>query len=449
MSEAWRKKKYYTPRVLIETERILASPFPDAIVCLTGAQVEMLRNLMQYLHRRSTFAQGYEKGYYLAPNNTDWTTIQSIVSDLEESLMSTLCDTIAVILQEQADSLQAMKDCICHMSAMQEQLIGRLPNLSGYEDATLVNYLDPAESLGAPANPATDTERCELAQAFYYFLFQTYTEKLLPFANSTADSITAILVGLSTFAGLASFIGLPVAILANIVLAVVAWGIDGAIANFTNWLWDAKDEIVCILYNNYPDYESAAHAMETFIDGSTEISFLDRAVLKTMATSVWHMTFTSEDQQANDTWRDSFTVGQCDTCVPLPAGCASIDACNLAHWNGGTIVCVDGRAQIQGGDSHYLHNTLVAPALPAWITLDWIPRAPAAPTASMSFGVRDVVTTIEYNLKTTGLQTVDVQRMDYGSLPAAVVGHECQLWVKQETWSGEPVYFCLTDVDPS
>lgn len=449
MSENWRRKGYYTPRVLIETERVLASPFPDAIICLTGAQVEMLRNLTQYLHRRSTFAQDYKKNHYLAPNNADWVTISSIVADLEESLMSTLCEDILTTMQAQAASIEAMMLCVCHISAMQEQLISRLPDLTGYTDAALVNYLDQGQSMGAPTIPVTDTEKCEVSQAIYYYIFQMYTEKLLPFANSTADTITAALVAASTFAGLATFIGLPVALLANIVLAVVAWGIDGAIADFTNWLWDARDEMVCIYYTNLPDYDAAAVAMNAFIDADGSLSFLDKAVLKTVASSTWHMTFIVEDQQDNGTWDLSLIPGQCDTCVPLPSGCAQVEPCNLLHWNGGTIVCVSGRAQIQGGDSYYLLNTLNAPALPSWITLNWIPRSTSISTAKISFGVRDVTTGIEYNLLTTGDETVDVERMDYASLPGAVAGHECQLWIKQESWFGEPVYFCLTDVDPS
>jgi hypothetical protein len=442
-------KSYYDKRVLIDTQSVLNSTFPDVILCLSGAQVDMLRNLTQYLHRRSTFAEDYTDAGYLAPSNDDWSIIQGIVADLEEQLMATLCEAILVVLQEQADALKAMEACICHLSTLQEQSVARLPDLTGYVDQFLVNYGAPDESEGNPSIPPTDVAKCELAQAFYYYIFQMYTEELLPFANSTADTITAALVAASTFAGLASFIGLPVALLANIVLAIVAWGIDGAIANFTNWLWDNKDEMVCILYDNYPDYAAAASALGVYIDAAEDITFLDKQVLKSVALSTWHMTWVSEDQQVNGTWDASFIPGQCDACVPLPAGCAPVSACDLLDWNGGTVACVSGRAQIQGGDSYYLLNTIVAPALPSWVTLNWIPRATAFPTAKCSFGVRDMVTTIEYNLLTTGSESVDIERMDYAALPAAVVGHECQLWVKQETWFCEPVYFCLTDVDPS
>jgi len=72
MPESWRIKKYYDKRVLIDTVRVLDPQFPSTLICLDGAELEMLRNLTQYLHWRSTFAQGYETGYYLAPDNDDW-----------------------------------------------------------------------------------------------------------------------------------------------------------------------------------------------------------------------------------------------------------------------------------------------------------------------------------------------------------------------------------------
>lgn len=449
MAEAWRIKRYYVPRVLIDTERVLNPQFPDTVVCLTGSQVEMLRNLTQYLKRRSTFAQGYEEDYYLAPNNTDWVTIATIVAELEKTLMG--CDIQGIIdsIDAQTAVISALMQCVCAGAEYQQNLAGRLPTLDGYVNNTDVTYLSVEQTDKAPVTPGTDTEKCEFAQAVFYYTYQLYTETLLPFANSTSDNLVAAIVAATAFGALAGFVGIPVFVLAAIVGALVAWAIEGSIANFTNWLWDNKDEIVCILYNHLPDYVSAASAMAAYIDSVSEISFLDKAVLKTVLASSWHYSWIIFDQDTNGTWDASMIIGQCDSCDPLPVSCASVESCDLLDWNGGTIVCVLGRAQIQGGDSYYLLNTLVAPALPSWVTLNWIPRSTSTSTAKISFGVRDVTSGIEYNLLTTGDETVDIERMDYASLPGAVVGHECQLWVKQESWFGEPVYFCLTDIDPS
>lgn len=87
MSENERRRKYHYNRVLIETERILSPEFSDAVVFLSGAQVEMLRNVTQYLNRLDTYVTEYNPGYYLAPTADDYDDILEIVADLEEVLM--------------------------------------------------------------------------------------------------------------------------------------------------------------------------------------------------------------------------------------------------------------------------------------------------------------------------------------------------------------------------
>lgn len=87
MGEVERRRGYAYNRVLIESERILAPEFNDAIVFLSGAQIEMLRNVSQYLNRLGTYAAEYNPGYYLVPTDEDFDDILEIVADLEETLM--------------------------------------------------------------------------------------------------------------------------------------------------------------------------------------------------------------------------------------------------------------------------------------------------------------------------------------------------------------------------
>lgn len=87
MSEVERRRGYGYNRVLIESERILASEFDDAVVWLSGAQIEMLRNVTQYLNRLGTYAAEYNPGYYLVPTDEDFDDILEIVADMEEALM--------------------------------------------------------------------------------------------------------------------------------------------------------------------------------------------------------------------------------------------------------------------------------------------------------------------------------------------------------------------------
>jgi len=87
MSEVWRRKTYYDKRVLIDTDRVLNNPGEDTLLCITAAQMEMMRNLCQYLRRRSTFVSEYHDQFYVAPSELEWDDLQDIVSELEETLM--------------------------------------------------------------------------------------------------------------------------------------------------------------------------------------------------------------------------------------------------------------------------------------------------------------------------------------------------------------------------
>lgn len=87
MSESLRRKSYVGTRVLIESSRVLNPQFDDGVLHISGAQLEMLRNITQYLGRQDTFVDEYQDDYYIMPDSVDWDIITSIVAGLEEVLM--------------------------------------------------------------------------------------------------------------------------------------------------------------------------------------------------------------------------------------------------------------------------------------------------------------------------------------------------------------------------
>lgn len=87
MSETDTYYRYHKDRVLITTARMYRPMFAPAVVQLTGAQVEMLRNMTQYLNRPNTYVEEYEVDKYLTPDSGQFDGIQAIVADLEEKLM--------------------------------------------------------------------------------------------------------------------------------------------------------------------------------------------------------------------------------------------------------------------------------------------------------------------------------------------------------------------------
>lgn len=88
MSETRHRERYADTRVLIEKKYVLNPTFPNVTLTLGGGQVEMLRNLTQYLSVRSTFVDEYKVGYYFGPTDSDWDSVGAIVADLEDMLMS-------------------------------------------------------------------------------------------------------------------------------------------------------------------------------------------------------------------------------------------------------------------------------------------------------------------------------------------------------------------------
>lgn len=87
MSEVERRRSHWYNAILIESDRVLNPVHDDAVIYITGAQVELLRNITVYLRRRHTYVDENHPGYYLVPDDSDFDDILAIVSDLEETLM--------------------------------------------------------------------------------------------------------------------------------------------------------------------------------------------------------------------------------------------------------------------------------------------------------------------------------------------------------------------------
>ena len=87
MADITRRRKFRYDRVMIESARILNPQFDDAVIHLSGAQVELLRNVSQYLRRLETYVAVYHLGYYLVPTDEEYDALMVIVANLEEKLM--------------------------------------------------------------------------------------------------------------------------------------------------------------------------------------------------------------------------------------------------------------------------------------------------------------------------------------------------------------------------
>ena len=87
MSETDAYYLFVKDRVLLLTSQIYRPTAPACWVYLTAQQVEMLRNMTQYLNRPNTYVEEYAGHRYLTPDAEQFDGIQAIVADLEEKLM--------------------------------------------------------------------------------------------------------------------------------------------------------------------------------------------------------------------------------------------------------------------------------------------------------------------------------------------------------------------------
>ena len=168
MTETWRRKTYYPPRVLIDSTKVLSPTFDDSLMCITGAQLEMLRNLTQYLHRRSTFVAETHEGYYLVADNDDWDSIQAVVAELEETLMG--CTEFTDLLQDILVQMQ----CVCNKASIPPPDLGSVaPIVDGYLGDGQMIEDDPYG-----VNTELDAARCAVAQLTFWQAWGWLTEWL-------------------------------------------------------------------------------------------------------------------------------------------------------------------------------------------------------------------------------------------------------------------------------
>ena len=125
MSEAERRRYYGKNRVLIEYQRLRYPQFDDAVLYFTGVQIEILRNLMQYARQPEGYVSVYGPDSYLIPAAAEWDEIETIVSDMEETLMGN------------PNTIWGYKDRVVTMSNLQSDVNGDfavdLPEVSANE----------------------------------------------------------------------------------------------------------------------------------------------------------------------------------------------------------------------------------------------------------------------------------------------------------------------------
>lgn len=251
MSDAWRIKSYYRPRILVSTQAVLESSIPDKIVCLTGGQVNLLRALLEYADRLSTFASEYHDGYYLCPSNEEWTQILDLVGQLSEELVG--CSEIETLLQE-------LLECCRNTQASQWPGGGIHEGQTDYDDyQSSVEHEVGDPPPGFPDWPTWVHYKCKAAQKIVDDMVDL-GEKLEVWYSAGAAITFAVFQTMVLGTAIAPPVALVMAILSILAVAATA----AAMIAFQNWLADHKQELVCEIHGADTEPEAYA-AVQTYI----------------------------------------------------------------------------------------------------------------------------------------------------------------------------------------
>lgn len=308
MADEWRRKKYYNKRVLVEVARVLDSQLSDSLVCLTGAHFEMLRNLTQYLHRRSTFVSEYAEGYYVAPSNAEWDGLQQIVAELEEILMG--CTDITELLE-------AIKECVC---ATADAIIS-VPWTGPTLPPVIDDYLDDGALVPGDTHQgdtAIDAERCAIAQLVFWQSWELMTETINPLVENTIDILMpAAMVALAAMIG-TPILGIPAGILLALLWNLSEVWVDGRLEFVANQLWANMDELICAVYFGLAiDYEAAKAEAVLVIQGIEGLSPIDKQILYALY-SPWAAALCQKAHDNATSWALAHvTPGTCDDCLVI------------------------------------------------------------------------------------------------------------------------------------
>lgn len=301
----WRRKSFYKPRVLIDTERVLDPQFSDGLLCITGAQIEMLRNVTQYLKRRSSFASEYHEGYYLAPTEEQWDQLQAIVAELEETLMG--CEEITT----QLESIATQLACLCSAAnRAQEEGAATQKLIEDYlTDGTLI----PVDIYGG-TTPA-ENERCALAQLVYWQAWWVVVNLIGPLDELIIDLLMPALIALlGTLAG-APIVGIPAALLIMAVRGLLEAKNLGVLPDILSTWEGAQEDIICAIYIGLESgYRAAENAAMKVIVDLPVISLADKVALHCLVCPWAIMVAKEALDNATEFATDHVEVGYCADC---------------------------------------------------------------------------------------------------------------------------------------
>jgi hypothetical protein len=373
--EPWQIKKYYRPRVLIGTADLLDPPLPDmTLVCLTGSELLLLRNVLDYCHRRSTFVVTYGTDTYVTPDNETWDVVQAIVAELEGKLMADCSDLLEKLdlviaaLDLVGPGLTSINETLALMDAGISSIVDRMDIGNEYlqcvcsklddirQDPATAAIVDAGITDGSlivddpypqEETPGIDSDACAVAQLTWAFMYEMMTEVIAP-AQDKAHSILfpLALTVIASWIG-TPLLGIPVGAVMMLVYVLMDAWVEGRFTTIENAIFTNKDELICAAYEELRktgNLQAAATAVADAIREIPELSVLDVVCMSSL-TSSWVMSRMGVAWQNMTPWAlQRVTPGYCSTCgtiegddwyavaVPEPEGDLEFDHTAGAYW---------------------------------------------------------------------------------------------------------------------
>jgi hypothetical protein len=308
------RRKYYGPRIVIDHDSLELPETQEILVCLTAQELAMVRPILGYLHRRTTFACEYNDGYYVIPDDETWDNIQAIVAELEYKLM-TSCDDIVTQLTAIAGELACLCSAASNPPVAQPGPAYDVVVDSLIEDGTLAIEDDNLDTV------PVDAERCALAQVTYAFMFEWMTETIIPAEKVLVDVILPASMGAVGLAIGGPLLGVPAASITAALIALGDLAADNQLESLVNSLFANKEEIVCALYQGLEtSYQQAHLDVSEVVNDMASLGYTDKLIVRTLL-APWAMAACQAVIDIPTSWATShITAGYCVICEDIIEG---------------------------------------------------------------------------------------------------------------------------------
>jgi hypothetical protein len=369
--------------------------------------------------------------------DTSWEIGISAYAELQE--IFNMNDCIIDSLDGIADNIAALQ-CICERLAEQTgsntTIVNETvyQNLEGNADVSFTEEEDPNLGIGA-VPPGADPVRCQKSQAVWYNVndvLDRVVNRQLGVATVSSGALVAFIAALLLIPVPFSII---LGLLAGIALVYITEDTRDALASW----YALSSEGICAIYNS-TDMSGAASAIANLADANISDPTANTMIKLFFGSTLMGQFWSSSNNEA------SFDGNACVDCQPGEGDCFEFYQCDVGHWDGGTVECVDGEVQIKGGTAFYEIYELDVPSDNSQITLSWIPRAEGYGFAECELALYDVNNETSYFLGKTGLQPVDVQRQDVFVVPAILDTETVYVGIKQWGFWAAPKWVCIIDV---